>query len=87
VLAFNWVIGGTDAHAKNHSLLHGSGGNVRLATFYDLASVLPYEGFAERDLKLSMKIGNTYRLRESIAAPGSASPPFSRCDRTTCLPA
>lgn len=44
-LAFNWLIGGTDAHAKNYSLLHASGGRVRLAPLYDLASVLPYGRF------------------------------------------
>lgn len=40
-LIFNWLIAGTDAHAKNFSLLLGSQGAVRLAPFYDLASVLP----------------------------------------------
>jgi len=64
-LALNWVIAGTDAHAKNYSLLHAPGNFVRLAPFYDLASWLPYE----RDLnstkvKLAMKIGGTYRLHE-----------------------
>jgi len=61
-LGFNWLVGGTDGHAKNYSILHGAGGRVRLAPFYDLASVLPYEGFADADLKLSMKYGRTYRL-------------------------
>jgi len=41
-LAFNWLIGGTDAHAKNYSILIGSGGVVRLAPLYDVASILPY---------------------------------------------
>lgn len=40
-LAFNWVICGPDAHAKNYSLLL-SGPNVRLAPLYDISSVAPY---------------------------------------------
>ncbi len=39
-LVWNWVIGGTDAHAKNYSLLL-SGSQVRLAPMYDVASALP----------------------------------------------
>src|SRR5205814_1903999 len=42
MLAFNWIIGGTDAHAKNYSvLLHGP--QVRLAPAYDVASALVYD--------------------------------------------
>jgi serine/threonine-protein kinase HipA len=47
-LVFNWLIGGTDAHAKNYSLLHGSQGKARLAPLYDLASALPYDHLDER---------------------------------------
>jgi serine/threonine-protein kinase HipA len=61
-LAFNWLIGGTDAHAKNYSLLHGAGGRVRLAPLYDLVSALPY--FEPRKIKLAMKIGGSYRMHE-----------------------
>lgn len=61
-LIFNWLIGGTDAHAKNYSLLHGPGGAVRLAPLYDLASALPYEHLDDRRLKLAMKIGREYLL-------------------------
>ena len=62
-LAFNWAIAGSDAHAKNYSLLHGAGGRVRLAPLYDLASVLPYD-FDLHRLKLAMKIGGKHRVRE-----------------------
>src|SRR4051812_14322554 len=41
-LIFNWLIVGTDAHAKNYSILHQQGGRTRLAPLYDLASILPY---------------------------------------------
>jgi serine/threonine-protein kinase HipA len=60
-LVFNWFIGGSDAHAKNYSILLGAGGDVRLAPLYDISSALPYEGINRRKLKLAMKIGSTYR--------------------------
>jgi serine/threonine-protein kinase HipA len=37
-LGFNWLIAGTDAHAKNYSLLLASGPTVRFAPLYDIAS-------------------------------------------------
>lgn len=60
-LAFNYLIGGTDAHAKNYSLLFGAGGNVRLAPLYDISSALPYPQLQKRKIKMAMKIGNHYR--------------------------
>jgi serine/threonine-protein kinase HipA len=60
-LGFNWLIAGTDAHAKNFSLLL-SGHQVRLAPLYDVASVLPYDEFDMRKVKLAMKIGGEYKL-------------------------
>ncbi len=60
-LAFNWLIAGTDAHAKNYSLLL-SGTQVRLAPLYDIASYLPYDDSYGRKVKLAMKIGADYRL-------------------------
>lgn len=59
-LAWNWLIAGTDAHAKNYSLLL-SGRDVRLAPLYDIASALPY-GAHERKLRFAMKIGGDYRV-------------------------
>jgi len=61
-VAFNWLIAGTDAHAKNYSLLIG-GLCVRLAPLYDLASILPYDEFDLHKTQLAMKIGGEYRLR------------------------
>lgn len=63
-LAFNWLIAGTDAHAKNYALLSGRGGRVRLAPLYDLGSALPYPALRQDKLAMAMKIGNTYRLRD-----------------------
>ena len=59
-LIFNWLIGGTDAHAKNYSLLIGGGGMVRLAPLYDIASILAYPDIDPRKAKLAMKIGDRY---------------------------
>lgn len=63
-LAFNWLIAGTDAHAKNYALLCGRGGRIRLAPLYDLGRVLPYPALRQDKLAMAMKIGNTYRLRD-----------------------
>ncbi|RKQ91626.1 serine/threonine-protein kinase HipA [Solirubrobacter pauli] len=57
-LIWNWLIAGTDAHAKNYSLLL-AGDQVRLAPLYDIASALPYDEH-ERKLKLAMKLGSSY---------------------------
>lgn len=45
-VAFNYLIGASDAHAKNYSVLL-SGRQVRLAPLYDLASSLPYDPQSE----------------------------------------
>jgi serine/threonine-protein kinase HipA len=60
-LAFNWLLGGTDAHAKNYSLLL-SGGDVRFAPLYDVASVLPHPDVHRAKLRLAMKVGGEHRL-------------------------
>ncbi len=63
-LALNWLLAGTDAHAKNYSLLL-SGPDVVLAPLYDITSVLPYLTRAPQpaptewnptDVKLAMTI-------------------------------
>ena len=63
-IGFNWLIAGTDAHAKNYSLLLSSGPRVRLAPLYDVASILPYDDFDMRKIKLSMKVGGEYQLQD-----------------------
>ena len=60
-LIWNWLIAGTDAHAKNYSLLL-AGDQVRLAPLYDVASALPYGTTHERKLRFAMKIGGDYRV-------------------------
>lgn len=66
-IAFNWLIAGTDAHAKNYSLLISGGTRVRLAPLYDVASLLPYKEFNPHKTKLAMKVGGEYLL-ENIGA-------------------
>ena len=64
-LIFNWLVGGTDAHAKNYSLLLEPDSRARLAPLYDLASSIPYPRQIDpRKAKLAMKIGRHYRIRE-----------------------
>jgi serine/threonine-protein kinase HipA len=63
-LMFNWLVAGTDAHAKNYSLLLAAGPRVRLAPLYDIASILPYDNFDRHKLKLAMKIGGEYHLNQ-----------------------
>jgi len=57
-LAWNWLIAGTDAHAKNYSLLLAAG-QVRLAPLYDVASALPYD-MHEKKLRFAMRLGGDY---------------------------
>ncbi len=72
-LLYNWLIVGTDAHAKNYGLLL-SNGNVRMAPLYDLCSILPYRDRVGRgglgraqvgSLKMAMKIGRDYSVLKS----------------------
>ena len=62
-VVLNWLIAGTNAHAKNYALLIGAGGTVRLAPLYDVASILPYRDIDIERARASMKIGGEYRLR------------------------
>ncbi len=63
-LVFNWLIAGTDAHAKNYSFLL-AGNQIRLAPLYDIASVLPYYDSNGYKVKLAMKAGEDYKLRRT----------------------
>ena len=64
-LILGWLIGATDAHAKNFSVLIAPGAQVRLAPLYDISSALPYPKQVDlRRANLAMKIGGSYRLRE-----------------------
>lgn len=60
-LLFNWLVVGTDAHAKNYGLLLPRRGSPRLAPLYDVGSMAPYED--PLDCKLAMKLGGEYRFK------------------------
>lgn len=62
-VALNWVLGGTDGHGKNYSILIAPG-QVRLAPLYDIISVLPYleSKHSIRKTKLAMRIGGEYKI-------------------------
>jgi len=42
IVTVNVLVGNADAHAKNFSLLHDTGGQVRLAPAYDLMATIHY---------------------------------------------
>ncbi len=86
-LAFNVIIGATDAHAKNFSVLH-SGPESALAPLYDLASALPYlteriesHGLRTELPRSALKIGSTYDL------PHIGESDIARCARSLNLSA
>ena len=51
---FNVLVGNSDGHAKNLSLLYGSDGGTRLAPFYDL---VPTRAIENLDQRLALKVG------------------------------
>lgn len=64
-LIYNWLIAGTDAHAKNYSLML-AGGQVRLAPLYDVCSFLPYRGGGPvGKIPLAMRIGRDYTITKA----------------------
>ena len=59
-LVLNWAVGGSDAHAKNYSLIFGPS-SVRLGPLYDLFSALPYDQWISyRKVKLAMRVDREY---------------------------
>ena len=62
-LAFNWAIGGTDAHPRNYSILIGARVHVTLAPMYDLASALLLPARTDPlDLPFAMAVGGRTSL-------------------------
>ncbi len=61
--AFNFVIGGTDAHAKNYSILYDPSGAFRLMPLYDVISFLPHHTHRTQ-LKLAMVVGGRNLIDE-----------------------
>jgi len=85
-LILNWLIGGTDAHAKNYSFLIATRGQVRLAPLYDVASSLPYpQQVYPRHATLAMKIGNQYKVRQVGPREWKKAAAELRCDEAALL--
>lgn len=64
-LIYNYLIIGTDAHAKNYSMLHLTTHHIRMTPLYDVASILPYPNQHEsHKIKLAMKTGSEYLIRK-----------------------
>ena len=62
-LTYNVLIGGTDAHAKNYSLIL-IGSRAQVSPLYDAASAAPYD--QRERLLSSMKIGDHWRMLDVI---------------------
>jgi len=58
--AFNYVVAGIDAHAKNFSVLIEGGGRYRLARFYDVISALPYDAKTYSRLAMAVHAERRY---------------------------
>ena len=62
MVVFNWLIGNTDAHPKNYSLLYSDDlSSVRLAPAYDMVSTVIYEGTSRN---MSFNIGGEYAVEK-----------------------
>lgn len=61
-LVFNWLIAGTDAHAKNYGLVL-SGTSARLAPLYDLASALVMPEWNRHKWELAMRVNKQGRFK------------------------
>lgn len=60
-IMFNYLVGGTDGHLKNHSLLHMGDGRITMAPLYDVASQFPYMR-QDRISHLALGIGTEKRI-------------------------
>lgn len=64
MMAFNFLVLGTDAHAKNFSVVHLPQRRMYLAPMYDVLSYVPYDDdeHERRRLRMAMKIGGYYKF-------------------------
>lgn len=58
---FQFLIGNSDAHGKNFSFFVRPGGLLEPTPWYDLVSVLPYDGF---DTEMAMAYGDVFNHAE-----------------------
>lgn len=59
MVVFNYLVGNTDAHGKNFSLLHLPGGGLQLAPFYDILCTQAYPRLTK---KMAMAIGGEAQI-------------------------
>ena len=64
--AFNYIIAGTDAHARNYSIVYAPGGAFRLAPLYDVISDLPYTSGLRARSALAMTIGGRRAINQIL---------------------
>jgi serine/threonine-protein kinase HipA len=64
--AFNYIIAGTDAHARNYSISYAPGGAFRLSPLYDVISDLPYTKKRGASSTLAMTIGGKRTIRDIL---------------------
>jgi serine/threonine-protein kinase HipA len=64
--ALNYIIAGTDAHARNYSIVYAPGGAFRLAPLYDVISDLPYVRKGRAQSTLAMTIGGKRVLTDIL---------------------
>jgi serine/threonine-protein kinase HipA len=64
--AFNYIIAGTDAHARNYSISYAPGGAFRLSPLYDVISDLPYTKKRGALSTLAMTIGGKRAIRDIL---------------------
>lgn len=67
-----WLMGATDGHAKNFSVVLGAGGRYRLAPLYDILSVQPLVDAGQvrhNQYKLSMAVGDSRHYVMGSIAP------------------
>jgi serine/threonine-protein kinase HipA len=64
MIAFNFLVVGTDAHAKNFSVIHLPDRRMYLAPLYDVLSYQPYvaDDHERRRLRMAMKVGGYYKF-------------------------
>ena len=59
IAIFNYLVGNTDSHGKNFSLLYKASGGVTLAPFYDILCTQAYPRLTKR---MAMEIGDEYQI-------------------------
>ena len=64
--AFNYLIAGTDAHARNYSISYARGGEFRLSPLYDVISDLPYTKKPGSQSSLAMAIGGKRIIKQIL---------------------